>query len=318
MGWNGNNSTAGGEPSAKAGPRTERGASIPRGAVAAAVVAVLLAAGAAVAFFVLRSSRPEHVNAPEGGVKTRGGLIESHEPAKPSPRAQVEKDEPEGPAEPVARGEDVWVQIANKRYNLTEIAKTDPARAQRISNEYARVEAELERARMSPVKGAGEQLLMMATPGEKGDSLPPLPITIDDFDRLEQEADRMLAQRVEVEDHDTDASLELKEKLVALKAEFAEAREHGVSFSEFLRDRESRAKLDAEHLEDAIHLDKENYDDRTLSDEQYLTTRDRIDKLLKMEGFRGLPKLEGEVEDEDSGEDRKAGASAAQEGGAGK
>jgi len=296
MGWNGSGRAAMDEPPAKEVPRAKRGAPMRWGAVAAAV---LLAAGAAVAFFVLCPAKPERVDEPKGATKPRGGLIESHEPAKPVPRAQVEKKEPE---EPVARGDDVWVQIANKRYNLTEIAKTDPARAMRISNEYMRVEAELERARKSPVKGAGAQLLMMSTPGEKGDSLPPLPITNDDFDQLEREADRMLAQRVEVEDHDTDSSLELKEKLLALKAEFAEARERGVSFAEFLRDRESRAKLDAEHLEDAIHLDKVNYDDRTLSDEQYLTARDRIDKLLKMEGFRGLPKLEEEGEDEEEEE----------------
>lgn len=298
MGWNGSGRAAMDEPPAKEVPRAARGAPMPWGVVAAAA-AVLLAAGAAVAFFVLRPAKPERVDTPKDAAKQRGGLIVSHEPAKPLPRAQVKKEESE---EQEQRGEDVWVQIANKRYNLTEIAKTDPARATRISNEYARVEAELERARKSPVKGAGAQLLMMSTPGEKGDSLPPLPITNDDFDQLEREADRMLAQRVEVEDHDTDSSLELKEKLLALKAEFAEARERGVSFAEFLRDRESRAKLDAEHLEDAIHLDKENYDDRTLSDEQYLTARDRIDKLLKMEGFRGLPKLEEEGEDEEEEE----------------
>ena len=298
MGWNGSGRAAMDEPPAKEVPRAARGAPMPWGVVAAAA-AVLLAAGAAVAFFVLRPAKPERVDTPKDAAKQRGGLIVSHEPAKPLPRAQVKKEESE---EQEQRGEDVWVQIANKRYNLTEIAKTDPARAMRISNEYARVEAELERARKSPVKGAGAQLLMMSTPGEKGDSLPPLPITNDDFDQLEREADRMLAQRVEVEDHDTDSSLELKEKLLALKAEFAAARERGVSFAEFLRDRESRAKLDAEHLEDAIHLDKVNYDDRTLSDEQYLTARDRIDKLLKMEGFRGLPKLEEEGEDEEEEE----------------
>lgn len=298
MGWNGSGRAAMDEPPAKEVPRAARGAPMPWGVVAAAA-AVLLAAGAAVAFFVLRPAKPERVDTPKDAAKQRGGLIVSHEPAKPLPRAQVKKEESE---EQDQRGEDVWVQIANKRYNLTEIAKTDPARAMRISNEYARVEAELERARKSPVKGAGAQLLMMSTPGEKGDSLPPLPITNDDFDQLEREADRMLAQRVEVEDHDTDSSLELKEKLLALKAEFAAARERGVSFAEFLRDRESRAKLDAEHLEDAIHLDKVNYDDRTLSDEQYLTARDRIDKLLKMEGFRGLPKLEEEGEDEEEEE----------------
>ena len=297
MGWNGSGRAAMDEPPAKEVPRAARGAPMPWGVVAAAA-AVLLAAGAAVAFFVLRPAKPERVDTPKDAAKQRGGLIVSHEPAKPLPRAQVKKEESE---EQDQRGEDVWVQIANKRYNLTEIAKTDPARAMRISNEYARVEAELERARKSPVKGAGAQLLMMSTPGEKGDSLPPLPITNDDFDQLEREADRMLAQRVEVEDHDTDSSLELKEKLLALKAEFAAARERGVSFAEFLRDRESRAKLDAEHLEDAIHLDKVNYDDRTLSDEQYLTARDRIDKLLKMEGFRGLPKLDEEGEDEGEG-----------------
>ena len=297
MGWNGSSRAAVDEPPAKEEPRAKRGAPMPWSVVAAAA-AVLLAAGAAVAYFVLRPAKPERVDTPKGAAKQRGGLIVSHEPAKPLPRAQVKKEESE---EQDQRGEDVWVQIANKRYNLTEIAKTDPARAQRISNEYARVEAELEHARKSPVKGAGAQLLMMSTPGEKGDSLPPLPITNDDFDQLEREADRMLAQRVEVEDHDTDSSLELKEKLLALKAEFAEARERGVSFAEFLRDRESRAKLDAEHLEDAIHLDKVNYDDRTLSDEQYLMARDRIDKLLKMEGFRGLPKLEEEGEDEGEG-----------------
>ena len=297
MGWNGSGRAAMDEPPAKEVPRAARGAPMPWGVVAAAA-AVLLAAGAAVAFVVLRPAKPERVDTPKDAAKQRGGLIVSHEPAKPLPRAQVKKEESE---EQEQRGEDVWVQIANKRYNLTEIAKTDPARAMRISNEYARVEAELERARKSPVKGAGAQLLVMSTPGEKGDSLPPLPITNDDFDQLEREADRMLAQRVEVEDHDTDSSLELKEKLLALKAEFAAARERGVSFAEFLRDRESRAKLDAEHLEDAIHLDKVNYDDRTLSDEQYLTARDRIDKLLKMEGFRGLPKLDEEGEDEGEG-----------------
>lgn len=298
MAWNGSGNAAA-SPS-KVAPAAKQSQASAAWALRLAVVVVLVAAAGAVAFCILRNPA-----APSGGEPREvrsghgGGLIVEHESAPaPSPHAEAEAKEA-----PVVKEEqkddDVWVQIANKRYNLTKIAKTDPARAQRISNEYARVEAELERARRSPVKGAGEQLLMMATAAEKGDSLPPLPITVDDFDRLEQEADRMLAQRVEVEDHDTDASLELKEKLLALKAEFAEARERGISFSEFLRDRESKAKLDAEHLDDAIRLDKANYDDKSLSDEQYLTARDRIDRLLKLEGYRGLPKLEGEEEDGD-------------------
>lgn len=296
MAWNGSGNAAA-SPS-KVAPAAKQSQASAAWALRLAVVVVLVAAAGAVAFFALRTSRPDSVDAPGDSAKAPGGRIATREPVVPSSRTQAQGEEDE-PAAPETHGNDVWVQIANKRYNLTEIAKTDPARAQRISNEYARVEAELERARRSPIKGAGEQLLMMATAAEKGDSLPPLPITVDDFDRLEQEADRMLAQRVEVEDHDTDASLELKEKLLALKAEFAEARERGISFSEFLRDRESKAKLDAEHLDDAIRLDRANYDDKSLSDEQYLTARDRIDRLLKLEGYRGLPKLEGEEEDGD-------------------
>ena len=160
-----------------------------------------------------------------------------------------------------------------------------------MTGEHARVEAQLEKIRRSPVKGIAEQLLALSTPGEKGEAIPPLPISEDDVSELEQEADKMLSELPKVEEYDTEVSLEIKNNLIELKEEFLAAREQGMSFYDFIRKRQERAHDDAAHLQDAVKLNEEIYTDETVSDKDYEATRKKIDKLLKLEGYKGLPPL---------------------------
>lgn len=167
--------------------------------------------------------------------------------------------------------------------------------------ERLRVEAELEKIRREPLKGAAEQLLMMATPAARGDSIPPLPITYEMDEALEAEAEKMLERIVKVEEHDNIASLEVKEQLLALREEWLAAKEKGMRFVDFLRQREGHAQNDAEHYADAINLEREYYNDKTLNDEDYLEARKKINNLLNIEGFKPLPPLEEEEEDDATG-----------------
>ena len=199
-------------------------------------------------------------------------------------------EEPAVAAEPSAATGEV-VRIGALEYDLAKLRKENPAAYQEVTAKYARVQAELERIRRSPVKGVAEQLLALSTPGEKGEAIPPLPLTDADMETMETEAEKMLATEPKVEEHDTDQSIDIKNRLIELKEEYAAARDKGLSFVDFIRSREVKAKDDAAHLQDAIRLNEETYNDVTVSDKDYEATRKKIDNLLKLEGYKGLPPL---------------------------
>lgn len=193
--------------------------------------------------------------------------------------------------EPEEEAKNDILQIGSKTYNLAKLRRDNPQLYEQVTGEHARVEAQLEKIRRSPVKGIAEQLLALSTPGEKGEAIPPLPISEDDVSELEQEADKMLSELPKVEEYDTEVSLEIKNNLIELKEEFLAAREQGMSFYDFIRKRQERAHDDAAHLQDAVKLNEEIYTDETVSDKDYEATRKKIDKLLKLEGYKGLPPL---------------------------
>lgn len=168
--------------------------------------------------------------------------------------------------------------------------------------------AALEKIAMEPVKGLAEQLLMMATPTSKGSPVPPLPISDEMGEEFEREAEAMLNRVVEVEDHDDERSLQVKERLLRLREEWYDAKRNGMTFAEFLKRRQARAEDDETHLNEAIALEREHYNDSSLSDGEYLDARRKIDNLLKMEGYDGLPPLEETTEAEMAASDEQAAA----------
>lgn len=178
-------------------------------------------------------------------------------------------------------------------------AQEPPPETQEQKRERLRVEAEIEKIRREPAKGAAEQLLLMATPAARGDSIPPLPITYEMDEVLEAEAEKMLERVIKVEDHDDATSLEIKEQLLDLREEWIKAKEGGMKFGDFLRWREDRSKNDAEHYADAVRLEREYYNDKTLNDEGYLEARKKINNLLDIEGFKSLPPFEEDDEEEE-------------------
>lgn len=199
------------------------------------------------------------------------------------------------------------LHIGSKAYDLTKLRRDNPQLYDQVTGEHARIEAQLEKIRRSPVKGLAEQLLALSTPGEKGEAIPPLPISEDDAAELEKEADKMLSELPKVEEHDTEVSLEIKNNLIAIKEEFLAAREQGMSFYDFIRKRQERAQDDAAHLQDAVKLNEETYTDETVSDKDYEATRKKIDKLLKLEGYKGLPPLtEEQVQSADEHAEQQA------------
>lgn len=177
---------------------------------------------------------------------------------------------------------------------MARLRNEEPTKYAAMTNRAAKREAAMDRIAKEPVKGLAEQLLMLAFPSERGDLMPPMPIPEGMDDELEAAAERMLERVIEVEDHDTEDSLLTKERLLVLREEWAKAKANGVSFGDFLRERQTRAQIDAEHYGDAMALERENYNDESITDDEYLKAREKINTYLQVQGFRELPVLEEE------------------------
>lgn len=249
------------------------------------LVLCVVAATAVIVLYLSRNCEPDTVNK-----RVESPVVHVH---KTAANGKGNAARPNGKLTAIVRHEG----HAEEQVGVPE----SPPETQEQQRERLRVEAELEKIRREPLKGAAEQLLMMATPAARGDSIPPLPITYEMDEALEAEAEKMLERIVKVEEHDTIASLEIKEQLLALREEWVAAKEKGMRFVDFLRQREGYAKNDAEHYADAINLEREYYNDKTLNDADYLEARKKIDNLLNIEGFKPLPPLEEEEEDDAPG-----------------
>ena len=164
----------------------------------------------------------------------------------------------------------------------------------------ATIQAQLEKFKKEPVKGLAEQLIMMVVPPKKGELVPPPPIGIETTPELESEAQAMLERQGVVEEWDDDKSIEIKERLEALKDEWYAFKKEGGTFHEFLQKRLREANFNTETLEDARKFDNENYHDQTITDEEYEQLHGKVNKLLEIQGFDKIepPNAEPEIEED--------------------
>lgn len=139
---------------------------------------------------------------------------------------------------------------------------------------------------------AAETFLVMITPREPGERMPPAPIP-PDMD--EEEVDKALSNAVKANASDDERSIQAKLTLLEQKEEFRKLREQGMTFSEYLRRLEEKFHGQAKLLDDARNLNDELYNDRTISDEDYLANKQKINDVLRKEG---LPPLEEDKENE--------------------
>lgn len=153
----------------------------------------------------------------------------------------------------------------------------------------AEILAQLEKFKREPVKGLAEQLLVMVSPMKKGESMPPAPIG--DLDSAtEKEAERMLERVGKVEEWDDETSIAIKERLEALKDEWYQAKQAGMSFHAFLLKKQDQTAHDANILDEVRKFDEDNFNDSSMSDEEYIKQREKANNLLKIQGFDELPK----------------------------
>ena len=245
---------------------------------------------------------------PEGDGRPAPSVRERPAPAaiREVAPAKVAKSVEEPETEPSATNE--IIRIGNIAYDLTKLRAEDPAKYARVTGEYARVQAQLEKFRREPVQGLAEQLLTMVSPLKKGDFIPPPPIDLEGNPQLEREAEAMLEKVGQVEEWDDETSIGIKERLEALKDEWYAAKKAGQSFHEFLTRRLNAANFDTTTLEEARQFDRENYNDRKMSDAEYDKAHEKVNKLLELQGFEKIKRPDEEAKEADEEEPAQAPA----------
>ena len=166
----------------------------------------------------------------------------------------------------------------------------------------AAIRAQLEKFRKEPVKGLAEQLIMMVIPPKKGEFVPPPPLGIETTPELESAAQAMLERQGVVETWDDDNSIGIKERLELLKDEWYAFKKEGGTFHEFLQKRLRESNFNTETLKEVRKFDNENYQDQTLSDEEYEQLHGKVNKLLEMQGFDKIERPDAELKIEEEKE----------------
>ena len=257
-------------------------------------VPVLVAALAAVAGALVWWLWPEGDGrlAPSAQERPESSAIREVAPAKVAKPVEVA----EKPKEATASDHET-IRLGSRVIDLTKLRAENPAEYNRVTGEYARVQAELEKFRREPAQGRVEQLLLMVSPGRKGERVPPPPIGDAGDEALEKEAEETLEKVGRVEAWDTELTIGIKEELEALKDEWYAAKRNGKSFHAFLQSKLDAADHDADVLETARKFDRENYEDREMSDADYEKSHEKVNKLLEMQGFEKIRRPDEEEGD---------------------
>lgn len=146
-----------------------------------------------------------------------------------------------------------------------------------------------------------DQLLSMVAPKEPGDSVPPVPIGDDEEFTPEQE--KQMFERLVALDDDSDAVLERKELVQAMRNEYVELkRTRGWRFVNYIKALEAKANLDSDVLAESWKIHETVFNDPDISDEKYEETLRKINKVLEGRGIRPITPPE---EDSAAGDLRK-------------
>ena len=135
-------------------------------------------------------------------------------------------------------------------------------------------------------KNAMDQLMAMVTPKNVGDGVPPLPI-VDDM-KFSEEDEKKILERLTADENDSDAVLERKELVQAMRDEYQELKKRGWTFVDYIKALEARAKLDTEVLEESHKLHETVFNDPEISDAKYLETLEKINKVLSDRGIKPI------------------------------
>ena len=143
---------------------------------------------------------------------------------------------------------------------------------------------------------AMDQLLAMVAPRNAGDSVPPLPIV--DGMEFSEEEERKILEQLTADDRDSDAVLDRKEFVQALRNEYFELKKRGWTFVEYIRALEAKANLDNEVLEESQRIHETIFNDSSISDEVYAKTLETINKMLADRGIKPIkpPPIENDEE----------------------
>lgn len=132
-----------------------------------------------------------------------------------------------------------------------------------------------------------DQLMAMVMPMEPGQAVPPVPIS-DDMEFTPEQEQQML-ERLTANEDDTDAVLERKELVQAMRDEYTELRtKHGWRFVDYIKALEAKARIDNEVLSESVAIHETVFNDPNVSDEEYMETLEKINKVLSERGIKGI------------------------------
>ena len=245
-------------------PRWKSKPSYMRGVLAGGIVVAL--AGAAVWFFLYGSmaeQRPGNDPNGEGGkgiakpLQTKPGGFRGKAAGSTSGQETLAEDGKPSEARP-GTPEDATAAETN---NIAEIPK--PKR--RFTNPM-------------------DQLLAMVAPREVGDPVPPVPIN-DGIEFTPEQEDQMF-ELLAVEDGDSEEAIAKKELVQAMRDEYADLKKNrGWKFVDYVKALEAKAQLDSEVLTESAKIHDTVFNDPDISDEKYLETLEKINRVL---GGRGI------------------------------
>ena len=260
-GWNKPTAVAPATPGRKARP------SYLRGVLAGGIVVAL--AGAAVWFFLhssITEQRPSNDPNDEEGkgiakpLQIKPGGLKGKAAGSTSGQATPAEDDKPREARPGTPEDDA----AAETNNIAEIAK--PKR--RFTNPM-------------------DQLLAMVAPREVGDPVPPVPINAGIEFTPEQES--QMFELLAVEDDDSEEAIAKKELVQAMRDEYADLKKkRGWKFVDYIKALEAKAQLDSEVLTESAKIHDTVFNDPDISDEKYLETLEKINKVLGERGIKPI------------------------------
>lgn len=132
-----------------------------------------------------------------------------------------------------------------------------------------------------------DQLMAMVMPMEPGQAVPPVPIS-DDMEFTPEQEQQML-ERLTASEEDSEAVLERKELVQAMRDEYTELRtKHGWRFVDYIKALEAKARIDNEVLSESVAIHETVFNDPNVSDEEYMETLEKINKVLSERGIKGI------------------------------
>lgn len=150
------------------------------------------------------------------------------------------------------------------------------------------VDEEVERPKRKVVfTNPMDQLMAMVMPKEAGQAVPPVPIS-DDME-FTPEQERQMLERLTADEDDSEAVLERKELVQAMRDEYTELRtKHGWRFVDYIKALEAKARIDNEVLSESVAIHETVFNDPNVSDEEYVETLEKINKVLAERGIKGI------------------------------